>query len=261
MQVSLVSYNMMHFQGVSRKAQPLWAEFADKEWYPNPDKPGYYEFFTKVFKSLDTDIIAIQESTVTQHDNWGGQQGAHDEMAVVPELARRLGMNYFIQEKSRWHGFSLLSKFPIVNVKDFSHDGTPGAGLIRATIQLDEDITLHVYNTHLHYQDPEIRRQELIFNQKVIDKENLHPQVYVGDFNIELMTSPELDIMRANQYTGANNNVDYVWVKQGGDVHIIAFAPVRNRYTCPDESAGETVGSDHLPVKAIIQIDSEPVHK
>ncbi len=256
-QVSLVSYNMMHFQGVSQKVQPRWAEFADKEWYPNPNKPGYYEFFTKGFKSLDADVIAIQESTVTQHDNWGGPEGAHDEMAVVPELAKRLGMNYFIQEKSRWHGFSLLSKFPIVGGKDFSHDGTPGAGLIRVTLQLDEDTRLHVYNTHLHYKDPEMRKQELIFNQKIIDKENLHPYVYVGDFNIESMSSSELNIMRANQYTGANNNVDYIWIKQGGDVHIVAFAPVRNKFTCRAVSAGETLGSDHLPVKAIIQIGSE----
>jgi len=258
-QISLVSYNMMHFQGVSKKIQPRWAEFADKEWYPNPNKPGYYEFFTKVFESLDAEVIAIQESTVTQHDNWGGPEGAHDEMAVVPELAKRLGMNYFIQEKSKWHGFSLLSKFPIVGSKDFSHDNTPGAGFIRVTLQLDKVTRLHVYNTHLHYKDPGTRRQELIFNQKIIDKENLHPHVYVGDFNIYPMASPELDIMRANRYTGANNGVDYIWVKQGGDAHIVAFAPVRNKFTCPNVSAGGTIGSDHLPVKAVVQIGPEPI--
>jgi endonuclease/exonuclease/phosphatase family metal-dependent hydrolase len=257
MRISLVSYNMMHFQGVSQKIQPLWAEFADKEWYPNPNKPGYYEFFTRVFKSLDADIIAIQESTVTQHDNWGGPEDAHDEMAVVPELARRLGMNYFIQEKSRWHGFSLLSKFPVVDSKDFSHDGTPGTGLIRVTLRLNKDTQLHVYNTHLHYKDAEVRKQELVFNQKVIDKENLHPHVYVGDFNIEPMASSELDILRANQYTGANNGVDYIWVKKGGNAHIAAFASIRNRFTCRNISAGGTVGSDHIPVKAIIQAGSK----
>lgn len=67
---------------------------------------------------------------------------------------------------------------------DFSHEGTPGAGFIRVTLQLDKDTQLHVYNTHLHYRDPKIRRQELIFNQKVIDKENLPQTIEIGGLEV-----------------------------------------------------------------------------
>ena len=213
--VSIVSYNMMHFQGVRPEREPRWNVWADTEWYPNPNKSGYFEFFTEVFRSLDADIIALQESVVPQHDAADDEYGGHGEMRTVPELARRLNMHYFIQERSRFHGFAVLSRFPIVDGKDFSHGGTPGVGIIRVTVRLDDGTLLHVYDTHLHWRDPSIRAQELPYNQKVIADEDLAPHLYVGDFNIRPTDSPELDILRENGYEGFGHGVDYVWVRRG----------------------------------------------
>ncbi len=258
-EVSIVSYNMMHFQGVRPGGEPPWNVWADTEWYPNPNKPGYFEFFTDVFRSLDADIIALQESVVPEHDAADDEHGGHGEMRTVPELARRLNMHYFIQEKSRFHGFAVLSRFPIVEGKDLSHGGTPGVGIIRVTIRLDDGALLHVYDTHLHWQDPAIRAQELDYNRKVIADEGLAPQVYVGDFNIYPADNPELNPVRESGYEGFGHGVDYVWVKKGGDVRIVAFAPVENERTSPALSAGEPVGSDHLPVKAVLRIGDGPI--
>jgi len=257
--VSIVSYNMMHFQGVRPGGEPRWNVWADTEWHPNPNKPGYFEFFTAVFRSLDADIIALQESVVPEHDAEDDEHGGHGEMRTVPELARRLNMHYFIQEKSRFHGFAVLSRFPIVEGKDFSHGGTPGAGIIRVTIRLDDGKLLHVYDTHLHWRDPSIRAQQVLYNRKVIADEGLAPQVYLGDFNFYPADNPEPDLMRESGYEGFGHGVDYVWVKKGGGVRIVALAPVENEHTSPALSEGEPVGSDHIPVKAILRLGGGPI--
>jgi len=71
--------------------------------------------------------------------------------------------------------------------------------------------------------------------------------------------SPELDILRENGYEGFGHGVDYVWVKKGGGVRIVAFAPVENEHTSPALSGGQDVGSDHMPVKAILRLGGGPI--
>jgi len=127
------------------------------------------------------------------------------------------------------------------------------------TLQVDDDNVLHVYDTHLHWQDPAIRARELAYNQQQIDAEGLTSFLYVGDFNIQPITSRELDPMRANGYEGFGHSLDYVWTKAGGDVSIVAFAPVENAHTSTALSGNRLVASDHIPVKAVVRIGGEPV--
>jgi len=42
-------------------------------------------------------------------------------------------------------------------------------------------------------------------------------------------------------------------------VRIVAFAPVENEHTSPALSGGQAVGSDHMPVKAILRLGGGPI--
>ena len=82
--VSVVTYNIRHFQGLTPALQPDWSRWADTEWYPDPSKPGFYDFYAGLFESLNGDIIALQGSSVPEHDNASDVNGGHGEMDIVP---------------------------------------------------------------------------------------------------------------------------------------------------------------------------------
>jgi hypothetical protein len=252
--VSIASYNIRHFQGYSPGLESNWSRWADTEWYPNPSKPGFYDYFAGLLGSLDADVIALQGSSVPEHDLAGDPAGGRGEMAIVPELARRLGMHYYVQERSRFHGFAFLSRFPIVGSADFTLRGSPGTGLVRVTLQLADGRNLHVYSTYLDYADPEVRKQELAFNARTIEEEDLHPHVYLGDFRVDGVDSGELDVVRGAGYEGRGHVQQAVWVKAGGEIQVLGVAPVENERTSQALSSGETVGAQELPFKAVLRV-------
>jgi|GEM_PF-6985703 len=255
--ISVVSYNMMHFQGVAKDG-PKWARWADKEWYPNIGKPGYFDFFENVLRSLDADIIAIQEGPVTTHTNWGGEDGASDERQIIPELAKRLNMNYYVQDETKWHGFSVLSKFPIAGAADYSHSGTPGSGFIRVSLEVEDGKVLHIYNTHLHYKEPHIRDIELKMYTGIMESENLRPRIFLGDLNIRSTDDPQLSILNDNGYLGYANRLDQIWIKDNSGITVEDFMAIETELTMRNAETVQTAGSDHLPVKAVINTVFEP---
>jgi hypothetical protein len=251
--ISLVSYNIRHFQGYSPGRTPDWSRWADTEWYPNPSKPGFYNFYAGLLESLDADIIALQGSCVPDHDKPDDAAGGHGEMDIVPQLAERLGMDCYVQERTRFHGFAFLSRLPIVDSADYTHQGSPGTGLVRITVQTEDGGNLHVYSTYLHWRDPEIRRRELDFNRRIIEEQGLEPHVYVGDWQLGGIGNAELDPVREAGYEGYGHGSQGIWVPADGEAEVIGFAPVENEWTSAALTPNETVGCTQLPFKAVVR--------
>jgi hypothetical protein len=121
-------------------------------------------------------------------------------------------------------------------------------------VQTEDGRNLHVYSTYLHWRDVETRRKELEFNRQIIEKEGLDPHVYVGDWQLSDIGSPELDPLREAGYVGCGNGPLGLWVPEYGVVQLLASAPVENEWTSISLSPGETVGASRMPLKAVLRV-------
>lgn len=129
----------------------------------------------RIIARHDADVVGLQE--VDRH--WSDRSQFADQ---VRKLARQLNMNYFFApiydrpppeegKPRRQYGLAILSRFPIVEEKNFEISRLPSigdhprtqrmGGFPMVTLKVG-DRRLHIFNTHLDYRgDPAVRRMQV----------------------------------------------------------------------------------------------------
>jgi endonuclease/exonuclease/phosphatase family metal-dependent hydrolase len=137
-----------------------------------------------VLKQTSADIIALQE-VVSVSDS---QQRERDQARFIAE---ELGMFHCVGENRRLHGGSygnvLLSRFPIryTHNYDITWRGREPRGCLRADVEVDSTVLLHVFNIHLGTAFVERRYQgrQLVSPGILCDETLRGARLVVGDFN------------------------------------------------------------------------------
>jgi endonuclease/exonuclease/phosphatase family metal-dependent hydrolase len=233
-----------------------WDAWADSLWATDPDRPGFYAFYAAALRSLNADVIALQELKSTQGSALAPFNPKWRE--IVPTLADSLGMYYYQQEYSKFHGFAFLSKYPIISDTNFSVR-TPYDGMIRITIQTDNGSVLSLYNLHQTYKGSTERTLDAEMNLLQIQLENLNPHIILGDFNVYIEDMESGIPTEMQRYIDAGYNwqgyeKDYILTNNNTDRKD--FREIRNQWTDYETESfnlGDTAASDHLPVWAKIR--------
>lgn len=257
--MKLCTYNVLAFRC-------LPAEEA-AEQLGGPASPERVEYFANVFRELDCDVLALQEG------------GAPQKM--MQEIAGRLDMRLAtIPSPNSWPG-QVLSRFPIVESRTFSHFDpreetllfSRCAGAVRLRLPGERDVW--VVNLHLHPRSREIRDQEAALIEERIDA--LHakaPVIVLGDFNstVEealhqrlerngfvnavLAVQGELPPTMDTAGVQTKRSIDHIYVSPALKGALKDAYVVRSpgfRHDGPLEK-GNWVHSDHLPVVAELML-------
>ena len=258
-EVKVVSYNIKHWLGHGGAGSgSASGPYMEKDWVPDmsivANGLAFYDFWENVLNSLDADVICLQENS--NGPNTGSGFGIDDHSPeIMAELAERLGMYYFCPNKGRWHWLGAFSKFPITYSHYYDESEMPSGddGLLRIDVDLGGGTLLTLYDFHLHYENTTTRYNEIteIFN--IADDEQAYPHIFTCDFNASA-NSNEAQRFKDKGYAQHGEGVDFIWIPTDGSVELIDdIGRVENQWTSTGQ--GDIVGSDHLPVKAIICID------
>lgn len=209
-----------------------------------------------VLRQTSADIIALQE-VVSVEDS---QQRERDQARFIAE---ELGMHYSVGENRRLHGGSygnvLLSRFPIRHVRnyDITWRGREPRGCLRADVEIDSAVPLHVFNIHLGTAFVERRYQgrQLVSPDILCDETLSGARLVLGDFNewtrglaSRLLTSEfeSVDIRqhlrRARTYPGPLPllHLDHIYFDSSLQLERLTL----------HKSLTALVASDHLPMVA-----------
>lgn len=255
----IVSYNVYcNFRG--------FPETKAKQYFATVDR---CKFFTDTLRSLNTDIICMQEVYNPK---------------LIKQLAENLDMNaaYTKGSKlSRANGGAILSSYPIKEFVTFvgatRKSGKPifSRNFWRATLDMGSGVDLMVYGVHLW---PDGIKEEITFVLDTMKKEKKEgvSQILAGDFNLHNEVKSDINIL--NQFKKAGlydtismvgkgenltcvpgrlySRVDYIFVERGYAPLVEKAGAVINRFTT-SHAPGFVAGSDHLPINTIINTGKE----
>lgn len=253
--LQVVTYNVLNFQGFpGRKAQDFFST-ADR-----------LDFFEKVMRALEADIIVMQEVSSS---------------LMVKALAERLSTNAGFtpgSEAGRSLGGAILTRYPIKEFVSFvKTKGKDGKAVFarhfwRATLTVRPALDIMVYGLHLW---PACVDQEVKVVLDVLEKEKLSgvPQFLLGDFNLDCNISSDLSVI--NQFwqhgfyeafvtkgrgkaltctpSRPYSRVDYIFFERAWVENLLSVSVVTNQWTSPN-SEPAIAASDHLPVRISCKI-------
>ena len=215
------------------------------------------DFFEKTLRSLDADIITMQELSNKE---------------MVKELAKRLNMNAGLVRG----GGTLLSKYPVKEMVSFISPrggNIIGTFLWRATLSIrpNQDIMiygLHIWPTHV------VDKADSIVSVLRQEKKTDVSQFLIGDFNLLYDNPLQLQAINKIWRYGLYDafyirgkgkgltctpgrlycRVDYIFLERSWAENLNSVEVVSNKWTSPDYSQASVVGSDHLPVRISCKI-------
>lgn len=223
--------------------------------------------YTKVFKTLHCDILALQEGVALT-------QIQRIALAMDSQVAT-------IPSPIAWSGH-IITRYPILESRSYSHpqvnaaeypfSRTAGAVLLA----VDDDHLLWVVNLHLHPGRIELRNAEAEIMSERVDEllGTQHPVVIMGDFNCHveeaihpMLASKAFTNTMATVGGGIAATMDTVGLKDGGGWaidHIYVSSDLKEYLTAAEVVRQEGfrhdgpqqpdlwVHSDHLPVIATL---------
>lgn len=258
----VTTYNIRHYLGKGSNIYGgYWGDAPwvldgsyEHRWHPNPDKwrtidgrwMSFWEFFENVLREVASDIIILQEVPT------GAQRGPE----IVSKLAGHLGMYSYCMPSAtgtRWHWLAILSRYPIVDAKDYSKErDIQYHGLIRARLKLAQGAILDVFSTHLDSASETWRRDNLAKILKVM-KESPYPHVLGCDLNSAPWSYVYNMLHNEGYRESRRSGIDFVWISPGGKIsELTTAAAVWKRWT----GTGEPRGSDHAPVRTTVRVAS-----
>lgn len=204
----------------------------------------------------DADIIALQEVE---------EQGEHANTAKV--IAQRLGyayvyarsMEYREGENVSFRGNAILSRFPITGSTRYEISEKPSRAAIAADITVDSTI-LHVLSVHLVNSQTKpvgIQSEQVKKIIEIAPKEHI---VIMGDFNSTPESEPIMIMKNTFRDTDPNNTPSWCLYPEGKQERP---DQVKWKYdyifttpdmTASDFRAGNSKGSDHLPVSVTLTL-------
>ena len=231
----------------------------------SPSSEVTAKHFTKVFGSLDCDILALQEGvTLTQ----------------IQRITTAMGMQVAtFPSPLAWSGH-IITRFPIIESRIYSHPKPDAAKypFSRAAgavlLSLDEDHSLWIVNLHLHPASIQMRNVESEFISRHIDQllETQDPVVVLGDLNSQVEEAIH-SMLESKEFTnvmlkagggiqptfntvGLNGRwaIDHIYISGHLADYLTDAEVIRSegfRHDGP-QKPGLWVHSDHLPVVATL---------
>ncbi len=220
------------------------------------------ERIVKVLREIDADIIALQEVlSVPNHTP------EHDQARYI---ADRLGMHYYVGGtrvlKGGTYGNVLLSRFPLRTTEnyDISVRGREQRGCLRADVELEGVVLMHVFNVHLGTAFLERRHQgRRLIDSRILNNEELRgPRILLGDFNewtrglaSRLLAwhlksaDVKLHLPRAKTYPGVLPflHLDHIYYEH--TLELLSMSLHKSRTAL--------VASDHLPLVAELKLPAK----
>ena len=216
----------------------LWGGGVEREFDKNI-APSYHldrlDAILSVVREVNPDLLAIEEAA-------GWERG---QPSVAEQVAKRLGMSYFLAPDGTDLNVVLFSRFPIEDVQyaarlpvDF-YSGYNGM-LLKARVVLADDARLTVYVPHLNSQSSAVRACQVDALLRLSNTQPTGASVLLGDLNSR-PTSRESNTMASAgwQFLGAESTwtVDKIWAGPG-----VAYRANRVLTTTATRAL-----SDHLP--------------
>ena len=234
----VVSYNTHKSVGVDGKSSPAR--------------------IVEVLREIDADIIGLQE--VLSIPN------ASEELDQAKYFASQLGYHYTLGETRKLrggiYGNVILTRVPVHSSKNYDISvrwRKERRGCLRADLQYQPERFLHIFNVHLGTDYFERRRQaKSLVHKAILHNEELQgARIIMGDFNEWwLWGHPLRAIKGIFGHTPALPTfpsfrpvlaLDRIWIRPTGRLKSIAVH--RTRLSAK--------ASDHLPLKAVVEWDSE----
>ena len=227
------------------------------------------EEITAFLKTADADIIAMQE--VIEDET--GNTALTIARALGYECVYALGMKM----SSKWagpprekeeiinFGNAILSKYKIVESKihELSHEKRRVA--VQADIQIGNNI-LHAFSVHLQHNHLEQADQQIsgIQNKQADNLFRLLPRekvIVMGDFNALSESYPVKKIKDVLRDADNGNGLTWSVYPEGCSICLVQKIQYKLDYIFTSKDlktssfeVGDSRGSDHLPISAIIEI-------
>lgn len=176
-EITVMSYNIAFSGGAVDFLYSMWEEDGHGSW--NVDRRSE---LTKIIKSVDPDILGIQEAWC-----WDS-----DDPKVYLSFAELIDMEYFYypeQREAEWNGLCIYSKFPLNPIKKIFHQACVpsqewnGLCLLGAQVTLDSTTFFDFFNCHLMFHVEGAQRCEMVAIHDYLS-EDLNPMtILLGDMN------------------------------------------------------------------------------
>ncbi|MBE7174819.1 MAG: endonuclease/exonuclease/phosphatase family protein [Mucilaginibacter polytrichastri] len=210
-----------------------------------------------VIRKQDPDLVALQE--VDMH-TW--RSGRKNQAKLI---ARKLGMNYFFGRSIDYdggkYGLAILSRLPITEEQvhrlptELSTQGEPRI-LATVKVQLPDGRPVRFASVHLDAQQMSLnRRLQMTEVNRIADADTI-PMIIAGDFNAtedtEVISRLDENFERTCKpcaptipVAKPEKTLDYIGVKPRKSFRIVSHKVIPEKYA-----------SDHLPVVAVVRLDS-----
>ncbi|HXV99228.1 MAG TPA: endonuclease/exonuclease/phosphatase family protein [Anaerolineae bacterium] len=233
--VKVMSYNILYGAG----ADPGW-ERAAAQLSPFAYPGNRLPEILRIIKIANPDILGVQEAG-------GWDKGSP---SIVQQVAKELGMNYFLTPTGNGLHLVLFTKFKLVETENLSSQ-MGNVGALRATLSTPAGQLVHIFVVHLDPFSAKTRASELVTLTQEMAPYLPAPTLLMGDMNFYCLEDPEhcqeYQVLSQAGWRLAQNGaykLDQIWVSPALDQPVSAI-------TFPGASFDI---SDHLPVGAIIEI-------
>ena len=233
-QYTVMTYNVLYGAGVNTEDEKI-----ANRWSSGKYRGNRLERVISVIKYVNPDILGIEEACSWDKDN----------EAAAKQVARELGMNYFVGKsgRSRFH-VALLSKLPIVSARNFPDQFSRAA--IEAEIKLPDGRLLHAFVGHFDLprsEDAQLR--EIRFLAQQMRPHAFDLAVMMADANMSYRKGSEkTNALLASGFLLAPtiNGIDQIWTSR----------PLSNDVKAgPSIPSALTSGvSDHRPSVVVISV-------
>ena len=207
-------------------------------------------------KSQNPDVVALQEVDVKTYRDRAPHQNGKD---FITELGYRTGMltayAKTIPHAGGYYGIGILSKYPFAQTKRVMLPMPEGAveqrALLIADVELPGGKMITVVSTHLDYTTSAVRQAQVkALNEALIN--NRYPMIVAGDFNAK-PDSPEIKQGMADWKQVSSPDFTSPAHAPKSKIDYIFVSPA-NKWTVVSAETPAVALSDHLPVKAVLEV-------
>ncbi|WP_455682621.1 LamG-like jellyroll fold domain-containing protein, partial [Thomasclavelia sp.] len=213
---------------------------------------------SKLISDEDIDVAGFQEVD---------KNTGRNQKDMLKEIADEIGYDQYFRKSIDFsggeYGIGMVAKGELTNQNgaDLETGGYEGRGWQRASINIDGK-TVAVYNTHLTWEAPNIRADQMKEVLKVMDEDETEYKVLTGDFNAQ-ESNDEFDVYLRN-YNIANGKDDswlntYIPVDTSMKTNAIDNIITTRNIEIKEVEAREIkeIGSDHKVLIASCELLDE----
>lgn len=213
------------------------------------------EAIKRLISTYQLDVVALQEVDCYT------QRQPKDMLQIIGQAYNDYAFAPTIPLLGGYYGIGVVSQLPLLTqtYTAYQHTGAEKRVYQRVSIKLGKK-TIAVYNTHLAFESPEIRQQQISELLAVIQQDQSDYQIIMGDFNMD-QSLAEWDIFSPTfkMANGYQNN----WLEtfNGRDQTMRSFAIdnilISQKLDFQEILMAPTILSDHQLLIATIQLPAE----